>query len=158
MDTPLIESITIRVYGIMINSKKGILVSDEHESGMSFTKFPGGGLEHGEGTRDCLIREWREETKQEIRIVNHFYTTDFFQRSAFKANQQVISIYYTVSEVNNPIANSPEYAFDFEKGNSISQSFRWLSKDEFSEGVMTFPIDQVVARLIIEQWNLIEER
>ena len=94
---------------------------------------------------------------QEITVIRHFYTTDFFQRSAFKASQQVISIYYTVSGKENTMANWSDPTFDFEKVNSLSQSFRWIREDEFSEGVMTFPIDKVVARLVIEQWKLIEE-
>ena len=44
----------IRVYGILINEQKQVLVSDEFIRGNYYTKFPGGGLELGEGTRDCL--------------------------------------------------------------------------------------------------------
>jgi hypothetical protein len=44
----------LRVYGIVINDKKQILVADEYIRGGFYTKFPGGGLEFGEGTRDCL--------------------------------------------------------------------------------------------------------
>ena len=39
----------IRVYGILINDKKQVLVSDEFIRGGYYTKFPGGGLELGEG-------------------------------------------------------------------------------------------------------------
>jgi hypothetical protein len=53
--------ITIRVYGILINEQQQILVSDEFIRGMYVTKFCGGGLEEGEGTRDCLRREFMEE-------------------------------------------------------------------------------------------------
>ena len=42
----------IRVYGILINDAKQVLVSDEYIRGTYITKFPGGGLEFGEGTRD----------------------------------------------------------------------------------------------------------
>ena len=51
----------LRVYGILINDKKQVLVSDEFIRGNYYTKFPGGGLEFGEGTRDCLKREFMEE-------------------------------------------------------------------------------------------------
>ena len=56
----------IRVYGIYIDPDKGILVSDELVNGKYITKFPGGGLEFGEGTIDCLKREMVEETGQEL--------------------------------------------------------------------------------------------
>ena len=48
----------IRVYGLLINEQKQVLVSDELIRGSYITKFPGGGLEFGEGTRNCLQREF----------------------------------------------------------------------------------------------------
>ncbi|EPB65599.1 putative protein RfaE, domain II, partial [Ancylostoma ceylanicum] len=84
----------IRVYGILINEHNEVLISDEHRWGMSFTKFPGGGLEWGEGLKDCLIREFREELSINIEIGELFYCTDFFVESAFKKTDQLISIYY----------------------------------------------------------------
>ena len=51
-------SFNLRVYGILINEQNQLLVSDEYIRGMKITKFPGGGLEFGEGTRDCLKREF----------------------------------------------------------------------------------------------------
>ncbi|MBC7650405.1 MAG: NUDIX domain-containing protein, partial [Deinococcales bacterium] len=76
---------TVRVYGILIDSDKRILVSDEYIRGNYFTKFPGGGLEFGEGTRDCLVREFKEETNLDITVGTHIYTTDIFQISAFNS-------------------------------------------------------------------------
>src|SRR5437762_14381427 len=86
----------IRVYGILINEKKQVLVIDEYIRGKYYTKFPGGGLELGEGTRDCLKREFQEEMDLEVEVGDHLYTTDFFQESAFKPGHQIISIYYLV--------------------------------------------------------------
>ena len=73
-----IEKIVVRVYGIWINDDSQILLSDEYYDGAYFTKFPGGGLELGEGVLDCLKREWKEELGVEIENIRHFYTTDFF--------------------------------------------------------------------------------
>ncbi|MFN5439619.1 MAG: NUDIX hydrolase, partial [Bacteroidota bacterium] len=39
----------IRVYGILISDDNQVLVSDEFIRGNYYTKFPGGGLEFGEG-------------------------------------------------------------------------------------------------------------
>src|ERR1700710_433096 len=86
--------ITIRVYGILINENKQVLVSDEYIRGDYIIKFPGGGLEFGEGTRDCLKREFKEEMDLEVKVTDHLYTTDFFQMSAFNPEHQIISIYY----------------------------------------------------------------
>src|SRR3954452_7768498 len=92
----MIEKFTIRVYGILMDDNKRVLVSDEFIRGNYFTKFPGGGLEFGEGTRDCLKREFKEETGLDVAIGDHIYTTDFFQISAFNNVDQIISIYYFV--------------------------------------------------------------
>ena len=84
----------IRVYGILSGKNREILVSDEFIRGNKYTKFPGGGLEFGEGTRDCLMREFQEEMSLAVRVTDHLYTTDFFQMSAFNPEHQIISIYY----------------------------------------------------------------
>jgi 8-oxo-dGTP diphosphatase len=78
----------VRVYGILIDEKKRVLVCDELIKGHEITKFPGGGLEHGEGTIECIQREFIEETGNEIEVTEHFYTTDFYQQSAYNVNHQ----------------------------------------------------------------------
>ena len=50
----------VRVYGIYITPQQQILLSDERIGDFCFTKFPGGGLEFGEGLHEALIREWKE--------------------------------------------------------------------------------------------------
>lgn len=145
------ESFTIRVYGIMPDDERGILITDEFEKGKRFSKFPGGGLELGEGIRDCLIREWKEELGQTVEITQHFYTTDFYQVSAFDPRKQVISIYYLVKPLDEPQAKISDVPFDFEEGIEGAQSFRWVSRENFSEEVLTFPIDKLVAGMITER-------
>ena len=147
------EAFTIRVYGIMLDDEKGVLITDEFENGKRFSKFPGGGLELGEGIHDCLIREWKEELGQTIEITEHFYTTDFFQVSAFDPRKQVISIYYWVTPLDEARAKFSDLPFDFEENKEGAQSFRWISKKNFSEEVMTFPIDKLVAKMIAERWK-----
>ena len=105
----------VRVYGILINEKKQVLVSDEYIRGQYYTKFCGGGLEFGEGTRDCLKREFLEEMNLNIEVTRHLYTTDFFQKSAFHTQQQIISIYYLVNAlepISVPLRSQP---FDFDE-------------------------------------------
>src|SRR3981189_2606911 len=105
---------TIRVYGILLNKNKQVLVSDEHIRGKQYTKFPGGGLEFGEGTRDCLKREFMEEMNLDVRVTDHLYTTDFFQMSSFNPYHQIISIYYRVEALEEIRAPLRTRLFDFD--------------------------------------------
>lgn len=145
-----ITNFTIRVYGIVINENLRLLVTDEFRLGMRMTKFPGGGLEFGEGTIDCLKREFREELNQEIEVLEHFYTTDYFQpTSVLKEPKQLISIYYLVKPKvldNIPVASK---AFDFEDIDG-AQTFRWIDLNPTTPDCLTFPIDKKVAGMLCD--------
>ena len=131
----------IRVYGIWIQDGK-VLVNDELIRGLSVIKFPGGGLDWGEGTIECLKREWKEELNIDIEVVSHFYTTDFFQASAFD-NSQVISIYYLVSgNIPISIVNLIE-----------NERTWWMDLADLSADTFTLAIDKVVGGLIQAQYT-----
>jgi len=145
----------IRVYGILLGENKQVLVADEFIRGNYYTKFPGGGLEFGEGTRDCLKREFKEELDLEVKITDHIYTTDFFQMSAFNPEHQIISIYYfaeALEPIKAPLRQKP---FDFDenqmniyKKTGETETFRFINWNDFSEEVITLPIDKVVAEIV----------
>lgn len=137
----------VRVYGLLLYEGR-VLVSDELIKGRQITKFPGGGLEFGEGTIECVIREFKEELNLKIEVVDHFYTTDFFVASAFNPNNQVISIYYHVRALEPIKAKISESEFDFDELKEGAQSFRWLRVDELHENNFTFAIDKKVSSLL----------
>ena len=131
-----INSFNIRVYGLILESGS-ILLSKELIKGEEVFKFPGGGLEYGEGLIDGLNREFVEEMGQRIYNVKHYYTTDFFQRSSFKLTDQLISIYYTgklkhkvVNKINKPKKEQPV--------------FIWEKLERLNEVKFKFPIDQLI--------------
>ena len=76
------QRFNIRVYGILINVQKQVLLSDEFIRGNYYTKFPGGGLEFGEGTRDCLKREFKEEMDLETLLKTYFASNEKLQKRA----------------------------------------------------------------------------
>lgn len=148
----------IRIYGILINEKKEVLVSDEFIRGNYYTKFPGGGLEFGEGTRDCLIREFKEEMDLNVEVCEHLYTTDFFQMSAFRPDHQIISIYYLVKALEKITAPLRDKLFDFDEtqlavynDTGETETFRFIDWEEFSDESVTLPIDKVVAKMVKEK-------
>jgi len=153
-----INSLTIRVYGVLMDDRKRILVSDEYIRGNYFTKFPGGGLEFGEGTKECLKREFKEETGLDVMIGDHLYTTDYYQQSAFKTSQQIIAIYYFAKSIHPIKLDTKTIPFDFRPEqiadpNGQSEVLRWINWDDLSEETVNLPIDKIVVGLLKSKYS-----
>lgn len=136
------KQFTIRVYGLLVQEQQ-ILLSREMIKGHSYLKFPGGGLEFGEGTRDCLKREFREEAGIEVEVGAHFYTTDEFVASAFHKQMQVISIYYLVTTkeaAKIPVGSAEEKA----ENHPVGQVLFWRALQELNPADFPLPIDRKV--------------
>lgn len=137
------KKFNVRVYGILINKRLEVLLSDECRFGFSFTKFPGGGLEWGEGLKDAVKREFQEEFQLEIEVGEQFYVNTFFQQSAFNEEDQIISFYFLVEakskieilEHNLPLNQEGEF-------------LRWQAISELKQEMLNFPIDKLVAEKI----------
>jgi len=149
---------SIRVYGILINERKQVLVSDEYIRGNYYTKFPGGGLELGEGTRDCLKREFMEEMNLQVAVGDHIYTTDIYQPSAFNSAHQIISVYYFVSAMEAIRVPLRERVFDFDAAQlkiydttQQIETFRFIEWEEFSADALSLPLDKIAASIVKQQ-------
>ena len=149
----------VRVYGILLSNSKQVLVSDEYIRGKYYTKFPGGGLEFGEGTRACLQREFKEEMNLDVSIGEHIYTTDIFQMSAFNPEHQIIAVYYfakALQPITVPLRTT-EFDFDEQqlelyKQTQQIETFRFINWEDFTADAITLPIDKIVASLLIEKY------
>jgi 8-oxo-dGTP diphosphatase len=145
----MISKFNIRVYGILINEQQEILLVNEQIGDFKFTKFPGGGMELGEGTIECLKREFIEEINLPIEIENHFYTTDFFQPSTFKNTDQLIAIYYKVKAKTYPIEINL-MPFEIIENNKVEiLHFNWVHLSNLNPNMLTFPIDKKVCEMIL---------
>ncbi|GAA4806200.1 hypothetical protein GCM10023231_39260 [Olivibacter ginsenosidimutans] len=141
----------VRVYGLLINEQQELLISDEQEYGIRFSKFPGGGLEYGEGLRDALKREYLEECMVEVEVLEHIYTTDFYEHSYFN-DSQIISIYYSV--INKTPFNIlfRQLAFDFgTQVGEVLQSFRWVKLTDIKPEDLTFKTDRIALQELLNQ-------
>lgn len=128
----------VRTYGVCTSNSK-VLLSLENFKNKRILKFPGGGLEYGEGLIACLKREWKEELNCEIEVTDHFYTTDYFQLSAWD-DSQIISIYYKIhlkADLQLPFSNGNE-------------SFDWHPINSALEDLLTLPIDKIVGKKLHE--------
>ena len=144
-----VSHFNVRIYGLLINEANEVLISDEQEYGIRFTKFPGGGLEFGEGLIDGLKREFLEECNLPVEVTRHFYTTDFFVKSAFN-NSQVISVYYLIKNTEPVNLNIKTTAFDFDGEGETLQAFRWVKLTDLGKEELMFPTDQHVVKLLID--------
>ncbi|MFA5574370.1 MAG: NUDIX hydrolase [Brumimicrobium sp.] len=141
----------IRVYGILINKDDEVLLSDEHYQSKEFTKFPGGGLKFGEGIKECLIREFKEELDISIEVKELIYLTDFYVESAFDKTQQVIGVYYHVESNEIDKIFPLNIPFD-DKGLTIKKEWcRWKKISELTMEDVTFQTDKKVVE-ILKQW------
>lgn len=138
----------VRVYGLWVNANQEILLSDERIGDFEFTKFPGGGLEYGEGLLDGLKREWHEETGLHIKVFSHFYTTDFFQESVWHPGQQIISVYYRVEPITPWKLELQETPKAYSHQGHEECLFRFMPLQDLQEHDLTLPIDKIVVQLL----------
>lgn len=136
----MIDKINIRVYAIYLNEKNELMALDEGYAGEKLIKLPGGGLEFGEGTIECLHREFAEELNLKIEVLEHFYTQEDFLVSRFRENEQLLTIYYTVN-----ILNLDELKILDESIENV----KWISLHE--ENPLPLPIDKIVFQKLKEK-------
>jgi 8-oxo-dGTP diphosphatase len=141
------ERFNIRVYGIL--ERDGlVLVSHERIAGRVYAKFPGGGLEFGEGPREAVIREFMEELSVTVSVSDHFYTTDFYLPSAFDPKDQILSMYFRVAtedDVELPFYNFPPSHEDVMREGQI---FCWHPIAALTDELLALPADRVVGRML----------
>jgi 8-oxo-dGTP pyrophosphatase MutT (NUDIX family) len=134
------QRFNLRVYGLLIMNDS-VLITHENRADMIMTKFPGGGLEKGEGIEECLIREFREELDIAIEVKDHFYVNDFLQISRFNSSEQLLSFYYMVET-----KESDKIIVNVDKNELLpqEQAFEWVKLSELGKVDFSFPIDKVV--------------
>jgi ADP-ribose pyrophosphatase YjhB (NUDIX family) len=137
----------IRVYGLLIDKDNRVLISDERRNNFSFTKFPGGGLEFGEGIKEALIREFLEELSVEIEVGELFYFNEHFQASAFNSKHQLFSFYYIVTAPQLHNLGIDEYKFPLTQD---GEKQRWVEINTDLVELMTFPIDKIAVSKLME--------
>ncbi|MDG1674981.1 MAG: tRNA (5-methylaminomethyl-2-thiouridine)(34)-methyltransferase MnmD [Flavobacteriales bacterium] len=91
--------LNVRVYMMVTRQepstgKLQVLVSYERLPMGGVMKFPGGGLEWGEGTTACLRREALEELGQPVEVERLVHVSQRAHISSFDPNHQVIAVHY----------------------------------------------------------------
>lgn len=136
----MIDRFNVRVYGVCLKDQS-VLVLHEEYAGNYLTKLPGGGLEFGEGTVQCLARELEEELNLTLKSATHFYTQEDFVQSRFRENEQLLTIYYLM-EV--------ESTEDLLILDPCIERVEWVPI--FQENPFELPVDQIVYKKLQEQF------
>lgn len=139
------HKINVRVYAICIKNNE-ILVLFEKYAGEDLVKLPGGGLEYGEGTIECLHRELKEELNLRVKNVEHFYTQEGFLKSKFNENEQLLTIYYLAEIEDETELKILEPSIG---------KVEWKSL-KLSENPFVLPVDRLVFEKLKEKFESIK--
>lgn len=132
METHNFKGFNIRVYALCIVNNE-LLTVQEPFAGCIVTKLPGGGLEFGEGTTDCLKREFKEELNLEITVGDAFYIQEDFVPSLAKDGKQLLTLYFYATILNlNKLKITDK----------IIKQVNWIPLT--ANNPFTLPVDQIV--------------
>tara|TARA_B100001059_G_scaffold60093_3_gene55625 strand:- start:20997 stop:21449 length:453 start_codon:yes stop_codon:yes gene_type:complete len=136
---------TSRVYGFLINNSKQVLVSAERFNGIPLIKFPGGGVEWGEGLQEALIREFKEELKISIGVKENIYFNDFPVESVIDKRYQVQAFFYHVEPLE-PMRFSTVLSLKPPEKNT--ENFIWVDLKNLNEELFTYEIEKEAVKAL----------
>ncbi|MBW8362178.1 MAG: NUDIX domain-containing protein [Kaistella sp.] len=136
----MIDKLNVRIYACVLKDRKVLTLFEEY-AGEPLMKFPGGGLEFGEGIHDCLHREFEEELNVKIKILDHLYTQENFQVSRFRENEQLLTVYFTAEIIDEN---------EFMILDPCIERTEWISIDS-NENPFPLPIDQIAFEKLKER-------
>lgn len=138
------------MYGLLIHEGQ-LLLSRENIKGEIHTKFPGGGLEFGEGIIDCLKREFMEEVNIALSHTELFYVTEDYFASAFHKSTQVVSIYYKVNTTESLKIKTgdPKNRSLLQKDDD--QVLYWCPLAQLDKEPIELPIDKMVVKKLLSE-------
>lgn len=137
----IIDRFNIRVYALLIEDGK-IMILKEPYAGEILYKFPGGGIEFGEGIIAGLRRELKEELNLELKNYKHFYTQEEFLVSKFRKNEQLLTIYYRI-EIEDIEA--------LQMLDNNIEKIIWVPLNELSPQHVNLPIDKKVIEMLMNK-------
>ena len=146
-----VRRFNVRTYAVIFDaSGEKVLLSREDLPGGRKVKFPGGGVEFGEGIRDALDREIAEElgTGAQLTDVQPLYTTDFFVRSAFRPEDQILSVYFSARFADPKSDERFHHRFGTPAGCEAGLAFKWRKVQDLNLADLHFPIDRHILPLI----------
>ena len=127
----------ITVKDIVIYHHKILILKRVRPSrdGLGYWEFPGGGLEYGETPHQALIRELKEETNLDIKILKPVYTF-----TAIRNNYQTVGIGFLCIPTHNQVTISNEHT-----------DYKFVTIDEISQYIDKKIYDDI--RLTLQEYE-----
>lgn len=109
----------ITVKAIVIYNHKILILKKVKPStdGLGYWELPGGGLEYGETPHEALVRELKEETDLDIRIIKPVYTF-----TAIRSDYQTVGIGFLTIPTNDKVTLSNEHT-----------EYKFVTRDELQD-------------------------
>jgi hypothetical protein len=85
-----------------------------------------------------------------LKHVTPLYTTDFFVRSAFRLEDQILSIYFTAQFEAPDMEARFGHKFRAVEGGEAGLAFKWRKVQDLDPADLHFPIDRHILPLIRE--------
>ena len=123
----------ITVKAIVIYHQKILILKRVRSSsdGLGYWELPGGGLEYGETPHEALIRELKEETGLDIKIIKPIYTF-----TAIRPDYQTVGIGFLTIPTNDHVQLSHE-----------NTDYQFVSSDELPHYVDKKIYDDIIMTL-----------
>ena len=140
----LMPGFNVRTYGVLLSKDLNqVLLVEEMIEGRRLLKFPGGGIELGEGPAEALKREFKEELEFSVEVESVFYVSPNFHVSYFRP-QQFLGLYWRLrwSDLNQvPTSQNPNI------------KAHWKNISALRPEELTHPLDQEVVRHLLSLKN-----
>ena len=122
----------ITVKAIVIYHQKILILKRVRPSsdGLGYWELPGGGLEYGETPHEALIRELKEETGLDIKIIKPVYTF-----TAIRPDYQTVGIGFLTITTNDHVQLSHEHT-DYQFVSS-TELLQYIDKKIYDDIIMT---------------------
>jgi len=135
----LVPLFNVRVYALIVKNNH-LLIAEEQHGGFFLRKFPGGGLQFGEGILQALHRELKEELDADVDSASLLCVTEDFVVSFLNNKQQVIGVHYLVDL-------KQDYSDEFLNNNRVELEngyiyFKWVLLDSINPEDFTSPVDK----------------
>jgi 8-oxo-dGTP diphosphatase len=123
MENPVQETygnrLRVRACGLLIENNRLLMVNHRGLAETDFWAPPGGGINFGESTTDCLSRELREETGLETRAGEFLFACEFIREPL-----HAIELFFTVTRIGGTLkaGQDPE----MKSGDQIIQNVQFL--------------------------------